>query len=82
VRLPLIDADPDNRRNCSLLGRTTKRLGGVYERLGQPGEAIKAYEAGLSRLTAYAQRSEDHAVDKDIADIRASLEKCRKKPGK
>jgi tetratricopeptide (TPR) repeat protein/predicted Ser/Thr protein kinase len=80
MRLPLIDADPDNRRNCSLLGRTTKRLGGVYDRLGQTAEAVKAYEAGLSRLTAYRQRSQDHSVDKDIADIQSALEKCRKRP--
>jgi tetratricopeptide (TPR) repeat protein len=81
MRLPLIDADPDNRRNCSLLGRTTKRLGEVYERLGQTVEAVRAYEAGLSRMTAYRQRSQDHAVDKDIADLQSALEKCRKKLG-
>lgn len=79
MRLPLIDADPDNRRNYSLLGRTTRRLGGIYQKLDQTAEAVTAYEAGLSRLTSYAQRSGDHAVDKDIAYVQTELDKCRKK---
>jgi serine/threonine protein kinase len=77
MRLPFLDADPDNRRNHSYLGRTTLRLGGVCEKLGQKQEAIKAYEAGLSRLVAYRKRSQDRSVDKDIADIQSNLEKCR-----
>jgi tetratricopeptide (TPR) repeat protein len=79
MRLPIVDADPDNRRNFSLLGRTTRRLGGVYDRLGQTAEAIKAYEAGLSRLTAYRQRCRDESVDKDVSAIQSELERCRKK---
>jgi tetratricopeptide (TPR) repeat protein len=82
MRLPLVDADPGNYRNISLLVRTTRRLGGVYQKLNQTAEALQAYEAGLARITAYVQRSQDHSMDKDIAAIQAELDRCRQKRGR
>jgi hypothetical protein len=62
-----------------MLARTTGRLGGIYAKLNQLPESIQAYEAGLSRLTAYVQRTNDHSMDKDIATIQEELTKCKKK---
>lgn len=79
IRIALIDADPDNRRIISQMSRTIWRLGLVRQKLNQLPLAVEAYETGLARMTGYAQRTQDHSMDADIAKIQAELEKCRKK---
>ncbi len=75
--LPILDADADNHRTISRLARTTVRLGRIYAKLNQLPEAIQAYEAGLSRLTAYVLRTNDHSMDKEIAGVQKELANCR-----
>jgi tetratricopeptide (TPR) repeat protein len=79
MRMPILDTDPENRRYHNQAILCIRRLGKVYQDLGDYGKAADAYEAGLKRLTNFAARTGDHTLDNDIAAIRLELDKCRLK---
>jgi eukaryotic-like serine/threonine-protein kinase len=77
IRIPLLAADPTNRRVHSLLSRPTERLGLAYRSLGQNEKAVEAYEFSLAHVAGYAQRTGDHSIDEQFNGIRTALAECK-----
>jgi tetratricopeptide (TPR) repeat protein len=77
LRTAHIAVDPTNRRQHSQMVRPTRRLGQVYDKLGQPEKAVEAYDLGLGVLTAYRTRTGDRSLDDDIKKIEAERAKVR-----
>jgi serine/threonine-protein kinase len=80
IRQGLIAVDPDNRRHHAQLLRPVKRLGLVYEKLGQPDKALETYERGLRLLTAYRTRTTDHSLDEHITALQTEAHKHKSIP--
>jgi hypothetical protein len=77
IRIPLLAADPTNRRVHSLLSRPTERLGLAYRSLGQFEKAIEACEFSLNHVAGYAKRTGDNSLDQSFIPIRKALAECK-----
>jgi len=73
LKIRAIELDPDHRRCHTLIFRPCIRRGLVYQKLGKPDEALKAYQHGLQVLTTFNNKHPDKEIAENIADIQKAM---------